>query len=464
MKSRSRIAHVVSIGALALAALVGAGRPAEACQYVEVLDECRNFVYVYEAGGTEVVQRVDLSDGGSHRLTGVVFSTIPGLTDRVAFVTQGRYVRALHHPLTGDAYVHTTRDLESAAAVPGFRATAIAAARPLVVDGGAVQHALYVVGNAQGIPYYVVIVQGALLQDLPAADVVLAAGQLCTSPGCMGAAVAVAVGSTAPDGAAEEAYASVWATVGSMRKQRFYRLARPASAQGPFALSLDAANEGVRFTGTSHRRLGVAFDPAAQLPIGVFQSEKKLGNLRTGQKTCALGGEPTDVALWNPMDGSAMAPQQLVVYQSATGGLLSMAAAMSCAGPFGNGGSTVPTAYRPVALALSSPSAAPFWAYTLGFTGAPVAHRFDRVVDAFGDRLVHATTLVPDKSRFSMDDGCLVDVAIGSPVEAPDVCPEPTCGDCPASPIPCCLDPDDPAPDCDRLCVIPPIIPREPLF
>jgi hypothetical protein len=438
------VRHVLLLGLIA--ALATGMAPASTCQYVLVADPCDAKVHVYRVGDAAVLKTVDLRDGGTNKIGRITWSTVDGLADHVAIVTQGHYVRAVDVESCSPDVLRDF-DLGAASGLGDVVLSGIAAAPGRHVSDKSVQYPLYVAGTSGGTPYYFVLDQQALLDGHRPSAVLLAQGPLCPSGGsCSGTAQDVAAAGAA-GGEPEHAFVAVWALdEAGTRRQRFFRVARDPFSTAAWSVELSSFNEGLAWSGGRHRHHGIAFDRQQEIPLGGFQTAGDLGNLLTGARSCPVGGAPLALDVWGPSASSDVGALQFVTYEDASGSHLAVSPLMECADPGGGSSDSLISAVPagPVAIDLSNRSDGSFWAYVAGKDVALVRGLRYSVEPG----LLTPTVSVLETLDLPTGD-CPLDVAIGAPASVDSSCGDPPCApgsDWPS--VPCCLDDDDPDPSC----------------
>jgi len=426
---------LVSLAAVFTAPGAVAEGPAD-CQYVQVVDQCRKSLLVLDVGGDEILGRVALDEGAAGQFMpgGVDYASVPGYDDIYSFVAQGPFLHVVD--LTRPSPWRTF-DVAFDGGLPGIVLSRVHAADPVVVDSQP-RYPLYAIGSLAGEPWLVLLDQEALLAEpLDPAAVLLSAGPIRQAGAGVG--LDVAAGWPSAGGAIQEAYASVLDQPDGDYRLRFYRI--PVGEDFSFEGFLDPWNdEGLPFDGSALRTNGLDYDGSGTQPFGVFQTSRVARNLSSGESSCTLAGDPTDVAVWGP--GSAMehADFLFVTSRNESGGdLLIGFPALEC--PDGNPASlTVALDGLPRALALSSVTSDTPWIYTANrYESITAVHLQLSSSSADGDRID-----LLESFDVTVEGGCPYAVAIRD--ESFYECADFSSGNQEAKPpkVDCEADPEDP--------------------
>jgi hypothetical protein len=128
-------------------------------------------------------------------------------------------------------------------------------------------------------------------------------------------------------------------------------------------VSLDPWNdEGVVFAGAAHRSIGLDFDRTGLVPFGLFQTTARDSNLLTGEDSCVLAGDPTDVEVWGP--GSSQDTYQFVTSRDASGDHLLVFPLDRCPTSGASKTLTLPTGDYPRGIGIGSDTEDRLWVYT----------------------------------------------------------------------------------------------------
>jgi hypothetical protein len=379
----------------------------ETCQYVLVVDEENKGVFILNVGETHFAGGVGLDEGeeGEFQPSGVDFATVPEVSDRVAFLTQGRFLRALD--LTW-AVPRLTIDLESQLGLDGIILRGLDAAEPIDI-GGELRYPLYVTGHVAGSAWVLVFDQEALIERSTISEALLSAGPLLPDcEECDGGGIDIAAGGPPAGEGVQEAYVSVTEMIDLQLRLKIYRLV--LHDDFAFDVSLDPWNdEGVPFGGSASRVNGLGYDRTGTRPFGVLQTTSLVQDLSDGSDWCELPPYPNDVAVWGP-DPDMENPEYLFVTSATALGsdLILGFPAGGCPDGAANTLSHSVSGF-PRALALSSTTSRTPWVYT--------AHRFEQIgalhLELIRDSQTEEDRIeVLDSFVIPVDDGGLIDVAI----------------------------------------------------
>jgi hypothetical protein len=376
-----------------------------------VVDPCEKRVVILPVGDDAGAYQVHLDEGpaADYEPSAVALATVPGSGDFKAIVAQGHYLHTIDYSMSNtDGTIDDIQTIDILEAIPGFplfEVNALYAADPIELDGET-YYLLYLAGTFSGTDSQAAVFvfdQEVLLNWPYDPDPLIMAG---FPLGTAGEAVDVAVGATTEGGHKQEAFASVLNVEGENLVQRFYRITvedgQTASA------SLDPWNdEGIPFTGTEPGSLGLDFDSLGLEAHGAFQTSRIVADLYTGESTCDLMYDPTDVAIWGPDSWGGHVQFTTVSNQIGQGALLGYADGVCPYG--GEGALTMAVDSRPLSLALSSDTGDSPWVYTAFGSGSVLAIQVSIVADETG-----AAITVLD--QFPVDtDGCPSDIVIRDP-------------------------------------------------
>ncbi|GAB4371670.1 MAG: hypothetical protein Kow0062_07410 [Acidobacteriota bacterium] len=449
----------LSILLLVLVTSVPAALAQETCQAVQVIDPCAQQVYVLRPGSSAYA-RVDLRDGGTNKLRDVAFSTVPGEEHSTSFIAQGHYVRVLAYDHDGSWEVSRTVDVSAFPGVGRMMLVGAAAAPGHAIhdSSGAktMQYSIYFVGARYGEPYWIALDQEALLSGAPDTEVLVGHGPLCgVGEACEGDANSAVVVRDADGGETLYATILVEESPGNLR-ERIGVLSRAQGETSSWSFSWNAAADGLDWNGLLPNHLGIASGLAGDV-LAAFQAEGVIKDARTGASSCVHDGAPTDVALWGPTS-TAPAFQFVTENDPALQGSLSIAPLLACPDVQDPRTDVRPVGQRAVSVALSTASGPRVWAIVANQDGSGVSMSAwslatDPAPIHFEEDIAASRDVVLGNCS---DPPCVKRVAIGAPFPAGEACfdaglVEMECWQPahPEPPLPCCLDPDDPDPNCD---------------
>jgi hypothetical protein len=354
-------------------------------------------VYVLDLAETEATCFVALDEGppGAYEPRSVDYATVPGKDDFWSFVSQGPFLRMVHPEfieLTGydpEVGIQPSRtvDLEADLGLEGIELAGLDAAAPVQISGQS-RYFLYAAATRLGEsaePWFVVFDQQRLLTDqvFDPAETLRAAGPLCPGvPACEGIAVDVAAGAQLADGS-QEIFVSVLAQVEGQTVQQFRRVV--FQENGAYTVSQESWNsEDLPFDGSAPQSLGLDYESLGLQPSGVLPTSSVVTDLLSGDLSCDLVIEPTDIAVWGPDTGL---DDPYVRFVSATNpyGIDTLFGFPEGGCPFSEyvpltiaeGALVEPVGERPLALALSSRTDRRPWVYTANGSGGVSAFRVE---------------------------------------------------------------------------------------
>lgn len=436
MRPPARGALLVLVVLTIFGALSARPVAAAECQYAHVVDPCSKALLILGVEPPSLEHGIPLGQDevGQCEPGGVDFSTVPGYAADYSFVTQGWFLRVIRQTA---AEPWRTLDLRGIAGLSDLWLLNLEAAAPIPLEGEN-RYPLYAVGARSGQPWLVVFDQGALLAEtLDPAALVLASGPVCVDGvDCAGVGVDVAVSGSLDGDGSQEAYASVLNITGGLGYQRFYRVDLHADAT--FDVVFDFWNEeGEPFSASAPLALGVDYDGGGLQPFGIFQTSSVVADLDDRTASCALPGDPTDVAVWGP-DSDLKHPYFHFVTSSDPSGpdLLLGFPAGGC--PYDDGGYLVlPVGGLPHAVAVSSDTSTTPWVFTAnkeqGISAVHLSISSEGGVDlveVLGDSVPHIDL-----------EGCPARLSIRD--EAYTSCPF-LYGEPKPPKVDCLVDPDDP--------------------
>lgn len=367
--------------------LIAPAWPQEPCQYAHVVDRCDKRMAILPTGSETEAHFVTLNEGpaAAYEPGGVALATVPGWDQFHAFVPQGPYLHVIdylyYYPDDDpDISPRATLDLVEDLNWTAVHLTGVAAGGPLTINNKT-HYPLYVVGYTLGTtphPYVMILDQQALLDgQFSRSKAVIDAGYLDHLDGSGGIAIDVAVGATLDDGHRQVAYASVLRGDGDY-VQQFHTITLEDGVD--LSMELDPWNdEGLVFLGFEPDALGLDYDSLGQDAFGVFPTSSVEHDLDENIQSCELGpGDLTDVAVWGPDP----ALQNVYMHFATTSNEIFAGVVLGypegvC--PYSNppqirpGALVLPIDPRPLALALSSRTANPFWLYTANASGSVTA-------------------------------------------------------------------------------------------
>lgn len=434
---------------LIAAFILGSPTWSRECQYAFVVDPCEKRVVILPVGGIDEAYQVRLDEGpaADHEPRGVALASVPGWDAFHAFVTQGHYLHIIDYELSNsDATIDDVRtiDLAGDLSLPPLELAGLYAADPVEINGEN-RYFLYLVGTEPGPyewPWFVVFEQQELLTGTGPYHGLWYAERISTDPG---RAVDIAGGAAQDGDHFQEAFASVVSFGDYGFVQRFYRITVEDGVG--FGAWLDPWNdEGTTFSGGEPDSLGLDYDSLGLEAHGVFQTSSVVSDLHTGESSCDLVGDPTDVAIWGPDSWGGYVHFVTVSNGAGAGTLLGYDEGVCPYSDYGPPelapdalGITVHS--RPLSLDLSSDTSDSTWVYTANASGDVTAVQLSVVADESG-----ATLTIAD--QFHVDtEGCPSAVVFRDPAHAECVTgklgdPRPT-PDCP-SPKYCVVYPTDP--------------------
>jgi hypothetical protein len=427
----------------------GAGDGSGSCQYVQVVDHCREDLVVVEVGQQRIIRSVDMSPGleGLYDISGVAFSTVPGF-ERQSFVAQGPYLRVMAGNMET---VEETVDVGYLIGILDLQLSKATAAPPMAyIDGAgqpAEQWALYAVGTAPGPEaYWIVLDQAAVLAGSgDPGELLLGWGPLCPEgETCAGRAVDVTVGSESTGEIGQQAFVTALDDeAGGGMRQIFYELTREAEPSGPWTVSRTDWDD-LTWDGWAHRTIGLDFEDRGPAAYGVLQTGGQVVRLDDPDLLCDLPGEPTDVVVWGSAAGLAADNYLFVTYRQGTDSYLAAFPAGACPGDPLPSVMTVPVGSGPTSLAVSSSESETFWVFTTNrYDGTLTTLRFRLWNDGNQDHLDLEEQGTIDLAPEPPGDTCPTHLAI----EVDEAGPCEVVGPAPTSPPDTgCLDEDDP--DC----------------
>ena len=429
------------------------GSPAwsqDQCQYAHVIDPCWKRVVILPVGDFSGAYQVHLHDGpaADYEPRGLALSTLPDYEEFWGFVGQGPYLHVISYWRSDDdgtIGTHDTIDLaaELPQGLPAIEITGLHAADPIEINGET-YYLLYVVGTTPGPlpqPWVMLFDQDELIYpSYEPEPLVWAAFQIGEIGGN---AVDVAIGATTDGGHRQEGFVSV---LGADLDHRYYRIVLEDGVG--FGGTLDPWNkeDTLWFDGSEPDSLGLDFDSLGLEAHGVFQTLSVVSDLYTGESSCDLVDDPTDVAIWGPDSWGGYVHFVTGSAGGRNGTLLGFSEG-SC--PYRRykpnqidpDALVRPTEPRPLSLALSSDTSDSFWIYTANASGSVGAFQITIVADQTG------ATIGFDSMDDVITEGCPSSVTIRNPAYTacvtgglgdprPPSCPTPKyCVDNPDSPV-----------------------------
>lgn len=363
------------------------------CQYAHVVDPCEKRVIILATDNFEDAYQVHLDEGpaAAYEPRGVALASAPDAAMFRAFVTQGPYLRIVDYSLSNTDGTITdirTVDLVEDLSLPPVELTGIYAADPIVFNDET-YYFLYIVGTEPGPPrkpWLVIFEQEGLLSETAPFQGLVYAGQIGADDG---RGIDIAAGASLYGGAEQVAYASVLSDVDYEVIQRFYKITWNSS-QG-FDISLAPWNsEAIPFAGSEPESLGLDHESLGIEAYGVFQTSSVVSTLSSGDASCDLVGDPTDVGIWGPDAWGGYVQFVTVSNEGGNGKLLGYDGSVC---PYSGydplepapGALEATLAARPLSLALTSDTAGTLWAYTANASGYVAAVQVSIVEDQTGD-------------------------------------------------------------------------------
>jgi hypothetical protein len=437
-------ARAAATGALLVVATSGslAEKPIEplACQYVQVVDPCAKTLEIFSVDGAYHQHSIPLDEdeAGAYAPGVVDFATVPEFDANHSYVTQGPFLRVIDQQAN---LPWRTVDLREIPGLSDFWPLNLDAASAVPIEF-VPHYPLYLVGGRGAEPWLVVLDQQALLAEtLEPSSLVLASGPVCVDGiECEGAVMDIATsGFLVGGGGIQVAYASVLNWTGGTATQRFYRI--DFYADPAFGVSLDPWNdEGLPYSGSYPTTLGVDYDGNGVQPFGVFQSSAVVADLISGETSCELPGDPTDVAVWGPNSDMEYPLFHFVTsaVSSEPGRLLGFPAG-GCPDD-SEGFLELEVAGLPQAVAVSSSASLKPWVFTAnGEQGISAIHLSLTSAGPLGDQI-----RVLDDSEFAvpLEEGCPARLSIRDAEVL--ACAEFPLGEPKSPKVDCDEDPDDP--------------------
>jgi hypothetical protein len=387
------------------------------CQYAHVVDPCNKRVVILPVGDFSGAYQVWLHDGpaADYEPRGLALSTLPDFEEFWAYIGQGPYLHRLSYWMSHEDGTITNFDtIDLAAELPfglsAMEITGLYAADPIMINGET-RYLLYAVGNKPGPvpePWVMIFDQDELSHWPNSSNLLWAAFQIGEIGGT---AVDVAVGATTDGGHRQEGFVSV---LGADFTHRYYKIILEDGVGPYFALDPWNEEDVLWFDGSEPGSLGLDFDSLGLEAHGVFQTSQVVSDLYTGEASCDLVDDPTDVAIWGPDSWGGYVHFVTGSAGGRTGTLLG----------YPEGGCPYrryqpnqidpdalvrPTEARPLSLALSSDTSASLWLYTANASGSVGAFQISIVANETGASIgVGGTEVV-------ITEGCPSSVAIRDP-------------------------------------------------
>ena len=377
---------------------------------------------------------------------GTVTSTLPAHVNKVIFVGAGSQL-AVHKvqnttqgnglPAPDIVAPDSTHDLATMAGISGLQISSMAAGnfRPAQQSPGVMyaqaQASLYVTGtvdsDSDGIAdeaYYIILDQQYLIEGVASNGTHLyAVNQICAAAGVchITDVLDIEIGPHAVAGQMEEGFISAIHNYGTpaapFNIQIAYRLERGLS-ETAHTLTPVLGDLWASPTVVGTQRAGIGASPTGGKFYGPTKSIKTIRNLADNTDSCALPGEPIDVAVWEPGISSAESRYLVAVSMNGSQPRLDIMESTSCLSGGGSSVISIPLVGNgaPQAMDLAVIDDDEIWvAVTSHTTAADAAWEMVRIqissnggVDSFSfhDQYSYATMFDP------LTDSCPTDVHI----------------------------------------------------